>query len=344
MSPIWSRFLEHGLSRIDAERAHRLGTRALDLAAPLLHPKPRPDLALEVMGLKLPSPLALAAGFDKNAEHLDGLFGLGFAAVEVGTVTARPQAGNPQPRLFRLPADHALLNRMGFNNDGAERVGERLARWRQAGRRRDAVVGANLGKNRDTDLADAAGDYNFAARHLAPHTDYIVINVSSPNTPGLRDLQAGPALIELIAAVREGIASVGRAELPLLAKIAPDLSDDQLAEIVEVAKQQRLSGLIATNTTVARERLQTSPRALAAIGDGGLSGRPLAERSRAVLVRLRELAGPDLVLVSAGGVSDAGELRSRITLGAAFVQAYSAFVFGGPRWPARILSELAEGA
>ena len=308
--------------------------------APLLRPKSRPELAVKAFGLTLPSPVALAAGFDKNAEHLDGLFGLGFAAVEIGTVTARPQPGNPKPRLFRLPADEAVVNRMGFNNDGAEVVAERLAAWRESGRHRHAVVGANIGKNKDTELHAADADYRFAAERLAPFADYVVINVSSPNTPGLRELQAGEALVPLVEATREGLTAAGRSEIPLLVKIAPDVNESQLAEIVEVASAHGLAGLIATNTTVSREGLVTSPEQLEAVGDGGISGRPLTTRSRDVLRRLRELSGGELALVSAGGISDAAEVATRLSLGAAFTQVYSGFIYGGPTWPMRVLRNL----
>lgn len=328
---------------MDAERAHQLGTRALDLAAPLLARRAEPDpaCAVEALGLRFPSPLVLAAGFDKNAEHLDGLLGLGFGGVEVGTVTAQPQPGNPKPRLFRLLDDEALINRMGFNNDGAEVVAARLAHWRAHGRRRTGVVGVNIGKTKVVDVADAPADYQRSAELLAPHADYLVVNVSSPNTPGLRELQAVSELRPILEAVMHSLAVVGRQTLPLLVKIAPDLADEDVDAVADLTMELGLAGLIATNTTTSRGGLR-SPQALVdAVGAGGLSGRPLRARSLEVLDRLHTRLGDRASVISVGGVADASDVRDRLQRGAALVQAYSGFVYGGPGWPGNVARTIA---
>jgi dihydroorotate dehydrogenase len=330
---------------MDAETAHRLGTRTLDvvlgprwarrLARRALAPSD-PVLRVRALGLDLPSPLGLAAGFDKEAAHVDALTALGFGFVEIGTITALPQPGNPRPRMFRLPADRALVNRMGFNNAGAQAAAARLARARDPG----VVVGVNIGK---TKLAeDAAADYRASAAALAPHADYLVINVSSPNTPGLRDLQAVEQLEPLIAAAREGLAeaAVGRG-IPLLVKIAPDLADEDIDAVADLALRTGLDGIVATNTTISRDGLHSTPDTVAGAGAGGLSGAPLADRSLAVLRRLRERLGDELVIVSVGGVESAEDVAERLAAGATLVQAYTAFVYGGPLWPSRVQRGLA---
>jgi dihydroorotate dehydrogenase len=293
-----------------------------------------PALRVRALGLDLPSPLGLAAGFDKDAAHVDALSALGFGFVEIGTVTAQPQAGNERPRMFRLPADRALVNRMGFNNAGAEAAAARLS----APRDRGTIVGVNIGKTKLA--ADAAADYRASAARLAPLADYLVINVSSPNTPGLRDLQAVDELGALIATVREAMAEAGRA-VPLLVKIAPDLADADVDAIADLAVASGLDGLVATNTTIARDGLQTDPAQVAAAGAGGLSGAPLAERSLAVLRRLRDRVGQDMVLVSVGGVETPEDAWARLQAGATLVQAYTGFVYNGPLWPARMQRGLA---
>jgi dihydroorotate dehydrogenase len=346
---IWRAFFALVLRRLDAETAHRLGTRALAIALALAPVRravrrwcgPPADGALGVraLGLEFPSPLGLAAGFDKDAAHIDALGALGFGFVEVGTVTAQAQDGNPRPRMFRLPADRALVNRMGFNNGGAAAAAARLARPRD---RSGVVVGVNIGKTKVAQ--DAAADYRASAARLAPHADYLVINVSSPNTPGLRDLQAVEQLEPIVAAVRAGMADAGVARVPLLVKIAPDLADDDVDAVAGFAVRAGLDGLIATNTTIGREGLATPAGEVAAVGAGGLSGAPLAERSTAVLRRLRERVGPDLTIISVGGVEDAADVRARLAAGATLVQAYTAFVYGGPLWVRTVTRELAAAA
>jgi len=294
-----------------------------------------PALAVRALGLDLASPLGLAAGFDKDAAHVDALSALGFGFVEIGTVTAQPQDGNPRPRMFRLPADRALVNRMGFNNAGAQAAAARLARARDPG----VIVGVNIGRTKVAD--DAAADYRASAAALAPHADYLVVNVSSPNTPGLRDLQAVEQLEPLIAAVRGGM---GERRVPLLVKIAPDLADADVDAVADLALRTGLDGLIATNTTISRDGLRTPPATVAAIGAGGLSGAPIGRRSLAVLRRLRERVGPDLAIISVGGVQDAGDAWARLAAGATLVQVYTAFVYGGPLWPRRVQRDLARRA
>jgi dihydroorotate dehydrogenase len=290
-----------------------------------------PALRVRALGLDFPSPLGLAAGFDKEASHVDALSALGFGFVEIGTITARPQPGNPRPRLFRLPADEALVNRMGFNNAGAVAAAARLARRRDPG----VVVGVNIGKTKIAQ--DAAADYRESAALLAPHADYLVINVSSPNTPGLRDLQAVEQLEPIVAAVRDAAPDV-----PLLVKIAPDLADADVDAVADLALRAGLDGLIATNTTISRDGLVSSGAEIAAAGAGGVSGAPLAQRSLEVLRRLRARVGEDLVLISVGGVRDGADAAARLAAGATLVQAYTAFVYGGPRWPAKAQRALSQ--
>jgi dihydroorotate dehydrogenase len=334
------------LTRTDPERAHTGAARAIRMARPLLQVAARIPGHLRgvepvaALGLTFPGRLGLAAGFDKNATGYAALAALGFAFVEVGTVTAQPQPGNPRPRLFRLPADHAIVNRMGFNNDGAEVVAKRLA-----GRRRPAdggpVVGVNIGRTKAVHDDGAVADYRSSARLLAPHADYLVVNVSSPNTPGLRDLQGAGRLRPLLQAVRAESGEAAGARVPLLVKIAPDLSDDDVRTVADLALELGLDGIVATNTTVSREGLVSPPEVVEAAGSGGLSGPVLRERATAVLRLLRERVGPDLVLVGVGGIADAADGRERLDAGATLLQAYTGFVYGGPMWPARTQRALA---
>lgn len=324
------------LFALDPEAAHGL---ALGLLAfwsergPLLEVPGRllrvedPRLRVEAFGVSFPNPLGLAAGMDKDARALGAWWALGFGFAEVGTLTPRPQEGNPRPRLFRLPEDRALINRMGFNNAGALAAAMRLKAFRERGL--PLPVGVNLGKNRDTPLARAAEDYLEALRVLEPYGDYFVLNVSSPNTPGLRTLQEGPFLDELLARLRPATAK------PFLLKVAPDLSWEALDEVLALAKKHRLQGLVAVNTTLAREGLK-SPLAREA---GGLSGRPLKGRALEVLRHLAEGA-EGLALVSVGGVETPLDLWERLKAGASLVQVYTGFVYGGPIFPRRLLKGL----
>ena len=296
-----------------------------------------PVLRVRALGLSFPGPVGLAAGFDKDARGTRGLAALGFGFVEVGTVTARAQPGNPRPRMFRLTADRALVNRMGFNNAGAAAAEARLARARGG-----PVVGVNIGKTRAVPDADAAADYAASARAVAAVADYVVVNVSSPNTPGLRDLQAADRLRPVLVAVRAALdAAVSGRRVPLLVKIAPDLADADVDAVADLALELGLDGIIATNTTVSRDGLASPAAEVAAAGAGGLSGPPLRARSLAVLRRLHARAGDRLVLIAAGGIETPDDAWERLRAGATLVQAYTAFVYGGPLWPRRMHAGLA---
>ncbi len=329
-----------GLTRLDAERAHELGFRAVRAAAPAGRRLAPPGAPVTAMGLTFPNVLGLAAGFDKNAVGIDGLAALGFGHVEVGTVTGLAQPGNPRPRLFRLPADGAVVNRMGFNNDGAAVVAQRLAGWRARSRTHAPVLGVNIGKSKvvpEDDQAAVEDDYRLSTRLLAPYADYLVVNVSSPNTPGLRSLQSVARLGPLLAAVRRQADEVTERRVPLLVKIAPDLADEDVLAVADLALELGLDGITATNTTISRAGLGSSPAEVEAVGAGGLSGRPLAARAEQVLRLLRERVGPDLALVGVGGITTVADARARLAAGATLLQAYSAFVYQGPLWPRRIL-------
>lgn len=319
------------LRLLDPERAHRLTLWGLAHGmAPSQRAADDPVLAIRLWDRDFANPLGLAAGFDKNALVPGPLLDLGFGFVEVGTVTPRGQAGNRRPRVFRLAEDGAVINRLGFNNEGAEAVAGRLARWRQAGA---GILGVNVGKNRASE--DAAADYAAAARALGAYADYLVINVSSPNTPGLRALQGRAELLRLIERVRSGLA--GRA-LPLVLKIAPDLGEEDLADIAAVALEQQLDGLIATNTTVARPPgLGGRHRDEA----GGLSGRPLFVPSTQVLGRVYRLTKGRLPLIGVGGLASGADAYAKIRAGASLVQLYTALVYEGPGLVQRIKAELA---
>lgn len=330
------------LTRVDAETAHRLGFRALRVGARPLR-LPSGGGPVHAMGLDFQGPLGLAAGFDKNAEGIDALAALGFAFVEVGTVTGEAQPGNPRPRLFRLPADRAVVNRMGFNNDGAEAVARRLAA-RLGAKHRDVVVGVNIGKTKavpEDDEPAVLADYEKSTRLLAPYADYLVVNVSSPNTPGLRDLQSVDRLRPLLAAVRRQADAVTSTHLPLLVKIAPDLADKDVLAVADLALELGLDGIVATNTTVSRDGLASEPADVERVGAGGLSGAPLKARALEVLRLLRERVGPDLTIVAVGGIGDAADARERLDAGATLLQAYTAFVYEGALWPSRVQRALA---
>lgn len=334
------------LRRLPAEAAHRLGFGFIRAAAAvpgvswLLRRWLAPDdavLRVQAFGIDFPGPLGLAAGFDKDALGPDALGALGFAFVEVGTVTAQSQPGNPRPRLFRLPGDRALINRMGFNNHGAAAAAARL-RARQA---RPLAVGVNIGKTKIVPESEAAADYVASTKLLADVADYLVVNVSSPNTPGLRNLQAAVQLRPLLAAVRAALDSVSARHVPLLVKIAPDLADSDIDAIADLALDLGMDGIIATNTTVTRDHLASDPADVEAAGAGGLSGAPLRQRALHVLRRLRARVGDHLVLVAAGGIETSDDAWERIRAGATLVQAYTGFIYGGPLWPRRIHAGLA---
>lgn len=331
---------DHVLTRADPERAHHAAFRAIRAAAPVTRRVPGvAGEPVEAMGLRFPHPFGLAAGFDKNGVGIDALGALGFGHVEIGTVTGEPQPGNPRPRLFRLPEDRAVVNRMGFNNEGAEAVATRLARRGCPGD--GPVLGINIGKTKVVPAEHAIADYEKSTGLLAPHADYLVVNVSSPNTPGLRDLQAVEVLEPLLIAVRRRADQVRPADrVPLLVKIAPDLSDEDVLAVADLAVAIGLDGLIATNTTITREGLRTDAATVEAIGAGGLSGAPLRERATAVLRMVRERVGPDLTLVGVGGIGSAADARERLDAGANLVQGYTAFVYEGALWPRTVVAGL----
>lgn len=331
---------------LPAETAHHVGTFALRVlqalpgVAALLHRWLRVDdarLKVKTLGQTFDHPVGLAAGFDKDARVYRALAALGLACVEVGTVTAKAQPGNPKPRLFRLRADRALINRMGFNNAGAE------VAQRQFGKPRLSPVGVNIGKSKVTPEEEAAEDYVESATRLAPVADYLVVNVSSPNTPGLRNLQAVEKLEPLLRSVREAMdRAVPERKVPLLVKIAPDLADEDVDRVADMALELGLDGIIATNTTLSRSGLETSKEEVEAIGAGGLSGAPLRERALQVIRRLRRRVGDRLVLVAAGGIETADDAWQRIRAGATLVQIYTGFIYGGPLTARTIAQELAE--
>jgi dihydroorotate dehydrogenase len=292
-----------------------------------------PLLASTVFGVRFPSPVGLAAGFDKDATGVDAWGPLGFGFAEIGTVTAHAQPGNPQPRLFRVPADRGLINRMGFNNHGAAAAAGRLSR-----RRGDVPIGANIGKTKVTPPEGAADDYTTSARLLGPVADFVVVNVSSPNTPGLRDLQAVESLRPLLAAVQSVV------DKPVLVKIAPDLSDDDIDAVADLAVELNLAGIVATNTTIARTGLRTAKADVDAMGAGGLSGAPVAVRSLEVLRRLHCRVGGRIALVSVGGIETVDQAWERIEAGASLIQGYTGFVYGGPFWARRLNAGIARRA
>jgi dihydroorotate dehydrogenase len=336
------------LTRTDAEKVHQLAFRAIRAGQPVTRllggrvSRVGGKRTTRVMGLDFPGVLGLAAGFDKNAVGIDALANMGFAFIEIGTVTGEPQPGNPKPRLARLPADRAIVNRMGFNNDGAEVVARRLAERHvdRTGRRVGVPLGINIGKTKLVAEDDAIRDYEKSTTLLAPHADYLVVNVSSPNTPGLRDLQAVGRLEPLLRAVRTRADDVTGVHVPLLVKIAPDLSDEDVLEVADLAVALGLDGIVATNTTISREGLSSTPRQVEAAGGGGLSGPPLRKRATDVVRILRDRVGPEMTLIGVGGLTTPEDAAERLNAGADLLQAYTGFVYEGPWWPARMNARL----
>ena len=337
---IYRAFFRLLLQRLDPERAHAIAAASLRTLAAVpgalwllrrwLAPRGS-SLRVRAFGLEFASPLGVAAGVDKNATWFEPLLALGFGAVEIGTVTARQQPGNPRPRVTRFPAQRALLNAMGFPNDGAVRVAPRMAD-RPAGH---GVVGVNVGKSKVAELDEAVADYRESVRLLAPHADYLVLNVSSPNTPGLREMQATERLAALIDGVREELTALDRASLPLLVKLAPDLADEEIERIADLAVERELAGIVATNTTIDHDVLPAGATAGLAHA-GGVSGEPLRPRALAVLRLLHARVGGRIALVAAGGIATPEDAWERILAGATLVQAYTGFVYGGPLWPRRL--------
>ncbi|WP_045739139.1 quinone-dependent dihydroorotate dehydrogenase [Xanthomonas sp. MUS 060] len=318
------------LFALDAERAHSLGLRALELAYrtgtnPLLAPAIMP-MPTQAFGLTFPNPVGLAAGLDKNGEHIDALLALGFGFVEVGTITPRPQAGNPKPRMFRLPQQQAVINRLGFNNLGVDALVRNVAR----ARRQRGLLGINIGKNKDTPNEEAVNDYLHCLEKVYALADYVTINISSPNTAGLRELQEEQALRHLVARLREAQETLGARHgrrVPMLVKVAPDLSDRDIDAAARVLSDLQVDGVIATNTTITRPGLEHAP-----LGgeSGGLSGAPLMEQSTLVQRRLRARLPEAIPLIGVGGILCGADAAAKMAAGAALVQCYSGLVFRGP--------------
>lgn len=333
--------------RMDPERAHHLAFGVIGavgrvpvlraLVARVLRVPRDGAGAVRVWGRPFPGRFGLAAGFDKDARAVEGLAMLGFAFVEVGTVTAHAQPGNERPRLWRVLDRRGLRNRMGFNNEGSAAVAQRLRRLRATPHGRALVVGVNIGKTKVTPAQDAPADYATSAGRLAPYADYLVVNVSSPNTPGLRDLQAVDTLRPLLAATRvaadEATAAAGRPAVPVLVKIAPDLSDDDVDAVADLVAEVGLDGVVAVNTTIAHD-----------LGPGGLSGPPVRARGLDVVARLRTRLGDEAVVIGVGGIGSPADAREYLAVGATLVQAYTAFVYEGPAFPGRVARALAADA
>ena len=310
------------LKRLDPEFAHHLGAWTLKAMFALRLIRPSSGQEVVVAGISFPNRIGMAAGFDKDAKLVRQLHALGFGHVEIGTVTAQAQPGNPRPRLFRIPKQRALINRMGFNNEGTDAVAARLAALRASGAKLP-VIGVNIGKTKVVELKDAAGDYRYSAEKLAPYADYLAVNVSSPNTPGLRELQQISSLRPILEAVVEK--SGGK---PVFVKIAPDVTNEEAIEIAQLSEQLGLAGIIATNTTITRDGIDSE----VAKESGGLSGPVLAERSKELLKVLRNKLPKEMAIISVGGIETAAHVNERLELGADLVQGYTGFVYFGPFW------------
>ncbi len=324
---------------VDAEKIHYFVFKTLKFVSkiPGVTPLLRglysiADTRLEkrIFGITFKNPVGLAAGFDKDAKLIDELDSLGFGFIEIGTVTPLPQSGNDKPRLFRLPQDQALINRMGFNNEGADAAMQRLK-----GKKSNIIVGGNIGKNKVTPNENALNDYALCFEVLFPYVDYFVLNISSPNTPGLRELQDKEPLRKLLMHVKQLSASKA-AYKPLLLKIAPDLVDSQLDDIIEILKETKLDGVVATNTTISRDGLSTNTSEVQAIGNGGLSGKPLTERSTYVIRYLRQKLGPQFPIIGVGGIMSTKDAIEKLKAGADLIQIYTGFIYEGPAFVKQI--------
>lgn len=321
---------------LSAEQAHHVTLSILNVVAHVpglshlvsaIYRNPKAS-STEFAGIRFPNKVGLAAGFDKNAKYLKVMKMLGFGHVEIGTVTPKAQPGNDKPRLFRLVKDEAIINRMGFNNDGVQVIKERLKN-----RPEGLIVGGNIGKNKVTPNEQAVNDYKICFRELYPYVDYFTVNVSSPNTPGLRELQDRGPLTEILNAllqIRTELVNAGAKQLPVFLKIAPDLSEAQLDDIVALTLETGIDGLVATNTTISREGLSTDKATVEAIGAGGLSGKPVKTKSDQVLAYLNKKFGGKMPLIGVGGIHSAADARDKMNLGAGLVQIYSGFIYEGP--------------
>lgn len=339
-------FFRRLLFNLDAEKAHQFSMGALKTTCGIgffekilersFAPK---NIPVDILGLHFINPVGLAAGFDKNAQYLRELKTLGFGHVEIGTVTPRPQEGNEKPRLFRLTADKALINRMGFNNDGVEAIAERLKKWR-AIQNSKLIIGGNIGKNKTTPNEDAWKDYITCFNLLHPYVDYFVVNVSSPNTPGLRELQEKEALRKILTSLQQLNTTIGLPK-PVLLKIAPDLTQEQLDDVIELAAEIKLDGLVISNTTLNRSNLSKASQKMAEqIGAGGLSGMPVKERSTEMLRYVNEKTGGTIPLIASGGIFTAADAIEKLNAGAALLQVWTGFIYEGPGIVKKIVNNL----
>jgi len=341
--------IRKSLFQFDAEKVHYFAMNALHVACSNRLTRrwveknfqPKSSIPRQVFGLQFTNPVGLAAGFDKNALYLTELRALGFGFVEIGTVTPKPQAGNDLPRLFRLPADKALVNRMGFNNDGVKKVASRLAKWRSENQMKSTlIIGGNIGKNKFTPNEDAWKDYEICFRELFDYVDYFVVNVSSPNTPGLRELQEKESLRKILGHLQT-INNQQPKPKPILLKIAPDLTVEQLDDVIALALEINLDGLVASNTTISRENLSDeSTRQLSSIGPGGLSGAPLKNRSTEIVRYIVHQTNGQLPVIASGGIFTGADAREKLNAGAVLVQVWTGFIYEGPGIVRNICTEL----
>jgi dihydroorotate dehydrogenase len=338
-------FLKPILFRFSAEKAHHLAFFGLKTIKYIPFAKnilkwyfSSPQQNIQVNNLVFPNKIGLAAGFDKNAEAIDELALLGFGFIEIGTVTPRPQAGNPLPRLFRLPKDEAIINRMGFNNDGVDKIVERLKK-----RKSNIIIGGNIGKNKDTPNENAVEDYLICLKKLYDYVDYFTINVSSPNTPNLRALQEKEPLLHLLKTLQKEVENQKKSK-PIFLKIAPDLNEIQLEEIVEVVLESKLAGVIATNTTISRENLTTSAKNIQAIGMGGLSGKPIANISTKIIQFLKQKSNQQFLIIGVGGIFNAQDAQEKLEAGADLIQIYSGLIYQGPSLVKKIVKKTNKNA
>ena len=338
-APTMYRLLRNFLFLFSPEWVHYFSMNSLRLLCRLGGKKilrsmfvPKESTPVEFLGIRFPNPVGLGAGFDKNARYLRELECLGFGAVEIGTVTPLPQAGNDKPRLFRLPKDKALINRMGFNNEGVELVKERLRKLKIESGKLKIVIGGNIGKNKVTPNEEAWKDYAICYRELYPYVDYFVVNVSSPNTPGLRELQEKDSLHKILTTLQEmrKELAIANGHKPLLLKIAPDLTLEQINDVIDLATEIKLDGLVATNTTIAREGLLTAADKVNAIGAGGLSGLPVRQRSTAIVQYIAEKTKGQLPIIASGGIFTGADAREKLEAGASMVQVWTGFIYEGP--------------
>ena len=301
--------------------------------------RPKNNAGCSMFNIQFSNPVGLGAGFDKNAKYLAELECLGFGFVEIGTVTPLSQAGNDKPRLFRLPKDKALINRMGFNNDGVKEIAKRLKKWKEKNKNSKLVIGGNIGKNKITPNEDAWKDYEICFKELHPYVDYFVVNVSSPNTPGLRELQEKESLRKILTHL-QAINTSQPAPKPLLLKIAPDLTQEQIDDVIDLALEIKLDGLVATNTTISRSGLQTSASRVQAIGAGGLSGLPVKQRSTEVVKYICQKTGGKISVIASGGIFTGDDAKEKLDAGASLIQVWTGFIYEGPGIVKRICKSL----